>query len=161
MVDIKTIPITQEIIEKLNQAIKISLEFEELTGKQLNITSIVGEIIVSEKFGLQLVVKDGNESFDAIDIDNKTVQIKTRRYKDVESSLTGPLLNKLFQVSFDYAYLVLLNRDYSFKEIFRIEAAAIQNHFDRINAKRILLDKEKRKTMAISQFRKLASIRGL
>lgn len=152
-----TISITPEIIIKLNEAIKISLEFEELAkGKQLNITGIVGEILTSEKLKLSLVVDDINESFDAIDSDNKKVQIKTRRYKGLNAAMTGPLLDKDFLVPFDYAILTLLNMDYTFKEYFKIEASAIQKHFDGINTKRLAIDKAKRKTMSISQFKNLS-----
>lgn len=155
--EIKTVKITPAIIDKLNDAIKISLDFEELTGKQLNITSIVGEILTSDRLKLKVVVNDINESFDAIDRDNKTVQIKTRRYKGVGSAMTGPLLDKYFKVNYDYAILTLLNEDYSFKELFRIEASSIKKHFDRINATRIIEGKAKRKTMSISQFRTIAN----
>jgi hypothetical protein len=153
----KTIKITSAIIDKLKEATKISMEFEELTGKQMNITSIVGEILTSYKLDLKLVVDDINESFDAIDKNDKTVQIKTRRYKGVESAMTGPLLNKDYEVPFDYAILTLLNADYSFKEHFIIEAAAIKKHFDRINENRLEKGKAKRKTMSISQFRTIAN----
>lgn len=155
--EVKTIKITPAIIDKLNDAIKISLDFEELTGKQLNITSVVGEIVTGHRLKLRVVVNDINESFDAIDKDNKKVQIKTRRYKGVDSAMTGPLLDKNFKVPYDYAILTLLNRDYSFKEFFRIEASAIKIHFDRINANRIAEGKGKRKTMSISQFRSIAN----
>lgn len=154
--DIKTISITPTIIQKLNEAIKISLDFELLTGKQLNITSVVGEVLTCQKLKLKLVANDINQSFDAIDKDNKKVQIKARRYKGVDTAMTGPLLDKTFKVPFDYAILILLNQDYSFKEMFRIEASAIQKHFDRINANRISVGKGQRKNMSISQFRNLA-----
>lgn len=154
--EIRTIKITDEIIDKLNDAIKISLDFENLTGKQLNITSVVGEILTSHKLKLRVVVNDINESFDAFDKNHKKVQIKTRRYKGVDSAMTGPLLDKNFNVPYDYAILTLLNTDYSFKEFFRIEATAIKKHFDRINANRIAEGKGKRKTMSISQFRSIA-----
>lgn len=154
--EIKTISISPTIIQKLDEAIEIAKDFELLTRKQLNITGIVGEILVSQKLNLKLVVDDINEAFDALDKDNKKVQIKTRRYKGVDSAMTGPLLDKNFNVPFDYAILILLNQDYSFKELFRIEASAIQLHFDRINSNRKSGGKLARKTMSISQFKNLA-----
>lgn len=155
--EIKTIAITPRIKRKINEAIRVSLEFEAMTEKQLNITSIVGEILVSDSLGMELVVNDGNECYDAIDKDKKKVQIKARRYKGVESAMTGTLLNKNFKVGFDYAILVLLNEDYSFRETFRIDAKTIQKHFNRINKNRHTVGKAPRKTMSIAQFRGLAT----
>ena len=59
-----TIIITQPIIDKLNEAIKIALDFEKLTGKQLNITSTVGEVLSSNNFKLKLIVNDTNEKME-------------------------------------------------------------------------------------------------
>ncbi len=151
-----TIIITQPIIDKLNEAIKIALDFEKLTGKQLNITSTVGEVLSSNNFKLKLIVNDTNESYDAIDKDEKKVQIKTRRHKGKNGALIGKLLDKNFKVSFDYAILFILNEDYTYKEHFRNEAGTIEKHFDRINERRIIEGKAKRKTMSISQFKGLS-----
>lgn len=155
--EIATIEITPAIIDKLKEAIKVSLDFEKLTGKQLNITSVVGEIVTCERLKLKLVVNDINESFDAIDGDNNTVQIKTRRYKGADTAMTGPLLDMHFKANYDYAILTLLNEDYTFKEFFRIDAGSIERHFARINAKRIAEGKGKRTTMSISQFKAIAN----
>jgi len=159
--EIKTIPVTAEILEKINEAIRVSLEFEALTGKQLNITSIVGEIFASKNF--KLVVNDINAGFDALDHENKRVQIKTRRYKDKKSKglMCGALLDKDFIVPFDYALLVILNQDYSLKEIHQIADSVIQKHFNRINAKRESGGKKKRKNMSVAQYMSLAKKEGL
>ena len=70
--------------------------------------------------------------------------------------MIGKLLDKNFKVSFDYAILFILNEDYTYKEHFRNEAGTIEKHFDRINERRIIEGKAKRKTMSISQFKGLS-----
>lgn len=127
--NIKTISINSKTTKLLNDVIKIAIDFEALTGKQLNITGLVGEILISQKLKLKLVVNDINQSFDAFDKDNKKVQIKARRYKGNDTAMTGPLLDKDFNVSYHYAILVLLNEDYTYLDHFRIDKTQIQKHF--------------------------------
>ncbi|MHB8262040.1 MAG: DUF6998 domain-containing protein [Bacteroidia bacterium] len=148
----KTIKITRAILKKLNEAIEASISFERLTGKQLNITSIVGEVFASKKLNLELVVNDINPGFDAIDKDGKKVQIKTRRFHGNNTAQTGNLLNKNFKVSFDYALLVLLDKEYKLISIYRIERKWVEEHFKNINERRQANEKGRRKTLSISQF---------
>ena len=68
---LETKKINKEAITVLNETIKNSLKFEELTSKQLNITGIVGEVLAAEKCKLELVVDDINSGFDAIDENKK------------------------------------------------------------------------------------------
>ncbi|MNU69024.1 hypothetical protein D3C71_584010 [compost metagenome] len=154
--DIPPIAISDEMIEKLNNAIKTSLDFEQLTKKQLNITSIVGEVLACRAHNLKLMIDDINEGFDALDKDGKRVQIKTRRFKGVLSALTGSLLDKNYDTPFDYAILVLLNEKYELLSSYTLSSDSIKQHFERINENRTTKDKQKRKTMTISQFMKLA-----
>jgi hypothetical protein len=154
MEKVKTIKVSDEMLANLAEAVKSSLAFEKLSGKQLNITSTVGEVLACREFGLSLVVNDINQYFDAIDSEGKKVQIKTRRGKLVPSTLTGPLLDRHFTVNYDYAVLVLLEHDYSIQSFHRIDSSTIKAHFDRINGIRETNGKPKRKTMAISQFKK-------
>lgn len=154
--DIPPIAISDEIIEKLNSAIETSLDFEQLTKKQLNITSIVGEVLACRVHNLKLMVDDINEGFDALDQNGKRVQIKTRRYKGVKSALTGPLLDKKYDTPFDYAVLVLLDEKYKLMDSYTLSSDSIRQHFERINENRVTNEKPKRKTMTISQFIKLA-----
>lgn len=151
-----SLPISDEIIEKLTHAIKTSLDFEKMTGKQLNLTGIVGEVLTCKRHNLELVVDDINEGFDAWDKDGKRVQIKTRRFKGVDSAMTGTLLSKNYEPTYDYVILVLLNEQYAFKEDYVLSSNAIREHFDRINAIRVNEGKPKRKNMSIAQFRALA-----
>ena len=149
----KTISITPKILAKIKDAIKVSLEFEAMTGKQLNITSIVGEVLACHKRKLNLVVNDINKGFDAVDNNNLKFQIKTRRFKGNQTAMTGPWLDKNNKVTFDYGILVLLEEDYSLKEMLEVKASDIQKHFNRINSNRKSHKKKERQTMAISQFR--------
>lgn len=153
--NIPPLTISEEIMGKLNNAIKASLEFEKVTGKQLNMTGIVGEVLACKRHNLELVVDDINEGFDAWDKDGKRVQIKTRRFKGVDSAMTGTLLSKQYEPTFDYAVLILLNEQYEFLEDHILSSHVIKEHFDRINAKRVNEGKAKRKNMSIAQFRAL------
>jgi hypothetical protein len=156
MDDLETIEINNNIEECLQEAIQVSLRFEQLTGKQLNITPTIGEFYACKKYNLKWVLNDINMGYDAIDINNKKVQIKTRRYKGKPASLTGPLLNKKFEVTYDYALLVLLDSEYCLLKIIKVEAQEILYHFQRINKEREEQRKEKRKTMSVSQFENLS-----
>jgi hypothetical protein len=153
--EMKTIPITREVKDIVNKIIKLALEFEQHTGKQFNITSILGEVLACDSNNLLWVVDGINKGFDAFDKDKKRVQIKARRYKH-PSNATGSLLDKNFDVPFDYALLVLLNKDYTFRDILRIEADQIKEHFERINNDRVSKGKPKRKTMSVWQFDKIS-----
>ena len=152
----ETIEITEATIEAINSAISSAIAFEQVTGKQLNITSIVGEILACQEKNLLLVKNDINTGFDAIDRQGKKVQIKTRRYKDVRSAQTGPLLDKNGEVPYDYALLVLLNVNYELISITELLPHSIIEHFTRINLDRVSKGKLPRKTMSISQFENIA-----
>ncbi len=156
MSELKTKIIDKKVIAVLNKTIKSSLQFEKLTGKQLNITGIVGEVLVAEKYNLELVVNDINSGFDAIDKNDgnkKRVQIKTRRMNSKKSKLLSKMSTSN-EAKYDYTLLILLDKDYKPTEIYRAEKEQISSHFDRINAKR----KVKRNTMSISQFKNFGKL---
>jgi hypothetical protein len=149
----KTKIIDKEIIDVLKETIENSLKFEELSGKQLNITGIVGEVLAAEKYKLELVVDDINTGFDAIDENKKRVQIKTRRMKSKKSNLLSKMSTSN-EADYDYTLLIVLDKRYNPKEIYHAEKEQISSHFDRINAKR----KVKRNTMSISQFKSFGKL---
>lgn len=153
MSELKTKNIDEEVITVLNATIKSSLQFEALTGKQLNITGIVGEVLVAKKYNLELVVNDINSGFDALDSEGKKVQIKTRRVNSKKSNLLSKM-SISNEANYNYTLLIILDKEYNPKEIYRAEKEQISSHFDRINAKR----KVKRNTMSISQFKKFGKL---
>ncbi len=161
MDDLKTIRINNEIEDCIKKAIQVSLRFEQLSGKQLNITATIGEFYACKEYDLSWVMNDINEEFDAVDLKNQKVQIKARRYKGKPASLTGPLLNKKFEVTYDYALLVLLDSEYCLLKILKVDAQEIRDHFSRINKERVEQGKEKRKTMSVSQFENLSKTKIL
>jgi hypothetical protein len=122
MDNLETIKINKEIEECLQEAIQVSLRFEQLTGKQLNITPTIGEFFSCKVNNLNWILNDINKGYDAIDEGNFKVQVKTRRYKGKPSSLTAPLLDKKFEVTYDYALLVLLDSNYCLLKIIKVEA---------------------------------------
>lgn len=154
--DYKTIKINTVLLSQMDRAIKDSLAFEKLSGKQLNITSTVGEVLACKKFNLDWVLDDINTGFDAFDKDGKTVQIKTRRHKGVMSAQTGNLLNSKNEVAFDYALLLLLKEDYSLLEIYKLEARKIHEYLNPLNKKRAREKKKPRKAISVSTFKRLS-----
>lgn len=151
----KTIKIDEEIVSVLKKTIRNSLEFEKLTGKQLNITGIVGEVLAAKEYNLGLVVNDINTEFDAIDENKRRVQIKTRRIILKKTTLLSkmPVSN---EAKYDYAILIILDEKYNLIESCKVERESIANHFKDINKTRIENGKKSRNTMSISQFKKLA-----
>ena len=158
MSELETRKINKEVITVLNETIKSSLKFEELTSKQLNITGIVGEVLAAEKCKLELVVDDINTGFDAIDENKKRVQIKTRRESLRKSDLLSKMLDRELKVNYDYALLVIVDNKYNLKEISRIEKEEVLKHFKNINSKRKKDNKKPRNTMSISQFKKYGKL---
>ncbi len=154
----ETIKVTPKTVKLLKNAINASLEFEREIGKQLNITSIVGEVIAAQKCKLKLMRNDINAGYDALDGKNKKIQIKTRRIKDKRSIMTGKLLDKDYNVPFDYALLVLLDMQYEVLAIYKIPKNKIQEYFHDINEKRIKNKKERRKDMPVSTLQRLGKV---
>ncbi len=151
----KTIKITEEILKIIEKAKKVAIKFEELTGKKLNITSVVGEVLAGHKNNLSLVIDDINEGYDAFDKNNKKVQIKARRYKRPQDPI-GNLLNKDFKVTYDYALLVLLDDHYELKgNIVRKNKNLIQKYFDKKNQDRKKENKKPVKAIPINTFKNL------
>lgn len=148
---IDTIPITDDIIETLGKAIEISRNFEDLTGKQMNITGIVGEVLACKKHNLRLVVNDINVGYDALDKNRDRVQIKTRRCKGARTTTIGS-----FNVLFDHAILVLLNERYELEEDYCCSSKSIKDHFERINDNRKKEGKSEKKNMTTEEFKTLA-----
>ena len=126
MKQIATLKITKSILDKLNAAIEIALDFEKKTGKSKKIINLLSKMGSFKSIG------------------------------GVRSAQTGSLLNKAGKVPFHYALLVILDVNYKLIKISRLSPTSIKSHFDRINKNRIAVGKLPRKTMSISQFESIA-----
>lgn len=142
-----TIAIEEEFIRKLNSVIEAALKYEELTSgkRRLGITGEVGEVLACYHLGLRLILDPIAEGYDAIDKDNKRVQIKTRRDMD-ETTKSKGRISRFSTHEFDYALLVFLDHDYQLKEIWRSD----------YNKLKPLFEKEKRRNPSLSAFKRVS-----
>ncbi|MBI5407688.1 MAG: hypothetical protein HZA18_08365 [Nitrospirae bacterium] len=109
--------IDSKLLEFCGRLIKAALEYEKLFGKKLNVTGEIGEILVSHKLGLKMVMQ-GDATYDAIDKDGKRVQIKCRRSeKDNFVNKSGRISS--ISHSFDYMLFGMLDRNYELYEIWK------------------------------------------
>ena len=99
--------------------IKKALDYERLFGKKLNVTGEIGEILVCHRLGLKMVM-DSSSTFDAVDNDDKRVQIKTRRSQSDDSPIPkdSSTISKVSH-SFDYLLLAILDRNYRLHEVWK------------------------------------------
>ena len=65
------IKITDKIIDKVNEIIKLALDYEESTGRRLGVTGEIGEVLVCQKLGLSLMANRNNAGYDALDESGK------------------------------------------------------------------------------------------
>lgn len=144
---LKTIEITEEIRQTVKRVIRSALEYERITGetRKLGITGEIGEILACYQLGLQLCVDPRAAGFDAVDSGRK-VQIKTRRSETDGLPRDAGRISTFSQHTFDYALLVLLDRQYCVAEIWRAEYHDILP----------LIEKQKRRDPNLSLFKKVS-----
>lgn len=123
---VDTINIKNEIVQKIKDVIKIALEYEQYfhNERKLGITGEIGEILASFYFDFKLVKDSRNEGFDAIDRNQKRVQIKATRKepkKGVKADLRAGRTSKFSEHEFDYCLLLLFDQKYKIKEAWRAE----------------------------------------
>ena len=146
--EIRTIPITEEILIKMKQVIKASLAYEDAIGgiRKTGITAEVGEIYACYHLKLRLCADPKAKGFDAIDQQGRQVQIKTRRSETMGLPSDLGRLSSFSKHHFDYVVLVILNPDYSLAEMWRAEYIDVLP----------LIEKHKRRNPNLSSFKKVA-----
>jgi len=146
--ELKTIEITKEVLQVVEQVIQGALEYERITGetRKLGITGEVGEILACHHLGFRLCVDPRAAGFDAIDFEGRKVQIKTRRSETDGLPRDAGRIGTFSKHTFDYALLVLLDRQYHVAEIWRAE-------YDYILP---LIEKQKRRNPNLSLFKKVS-----
>jgi hypothetical protein len=115
----KTIKINSSILRAVKNAISAALEYEKLTGRKLGITGEIGEVFVCKKFKLKLLQDPLSVGYDAIDNKGKHYQIKSRRAVNWERRYLGKV-GKFSKHKFDYAVLVIMDKEYKPKEWRRV-----------------------------------------
>ena len=119
----------------------IAEALKSLKGKNIirtkNLVGDLGEYYCKEIFGLKLEENAVNKGFDAIDKENKKVEIKTRRTPEGKSKV-------IFRsFDFDYCLYVELNEYYEPKEILKIEVVELKNNLE-TNYNRLSVSKIKK-----------------
>lgn len=144
---IDTIKVNDNIIKKINAAVRAALAYEKQTlGKRkLGITGEVGEVLVCYLLGLRLVLNSRSEGFDAIDKKGKLVQIKTRRSESKGLPRDAGRVSKFSEHRFDYALLALLDNNYKLCEVWRAD-------FKKLNP---IIKRNKRRNPNLSSFKKV------
>jgi hypothetical protein len=122
----ETVNIDDTLVKLVRSAIRVALRYEMKTnGRKLGITGEVGEILVCyhlrKTLGLKLVSDPLSAGFDAIDRNNRRVQIKTRRSESQELQIDGVSTGIFSEHKFAYALLGLLDHNYKLCQVWRSE----------------------------------------
>ena len=146
--EIKAVSVNDKIVEKIKKAIRAALDYEKIVfdKRKLGITAEVGEVLACHHLGLRLILDTHSKGFDAIDKDDKLVQIKSRRSESEGLPNDAGRIGTFSLHSFDYALLVLLDHNYKLCEIWRAE-------YDKLKP---LIERQKRRNPNLSSFKRIA-----
>lgn len=138
------ITVDSELIEKIDQAILVALEYERATGgaRKLGITGEVGEVLICKELGLNLMRNPRSEGYDAIDKAGGLVQIKTRRSQSGDIPPKSGRLSSFSKHKYDYALLGILDSNYQLTEVWRADYQTLEP----------IISKQKRRNPSLSAF---------
>jgi hypothetical protein len=126
-----TIDVTDEMMEKVENVIDFSLECEKSTNRTLCQTGEIGELKACKMFELALCSNKIETGIDAIDKEGKKVQIKSRRLGEKKEEGGPPdTLGGFSKHEFDYALMVLLDKNYDVIEVWRADYNCIKDKFE-------------------------------
>jgi hypothetical protein len=135
------IKITDKIIDKVNEIIKLALDYEESTGRRLGVTGEIGEVLVCQKLGLSLIANRNNAGYDALDESGKIkYQIKTRR-------TGGTRVGRFSSHDFDYFIFAILDKNYNLNRLYKIS-------FDEI---KLLIEENPKRNPSVTRVVSLAT----
>jgi len=145
-VPIRTIPIGDDLVQRLGPAIEAALEYERATGgrRNLGITGEVGELLCCHRLGLELALDPRSEGFDAVDKEGLRVQIKTRRNESTGLPRDRGRTGRFSHHEFDYALLVILDHDYQLREVWRAAYEVLKP----------LIERQKRRNPSLLSFKR-------
>jgi len=114
----ETVAVDTRLLGKIKQAVDAALSYEEVTKRtrKLGITGEVGEVLACHQLRLERVIDPRSEGLDAIDKDGSRVEIKTRTSESDGLSSNAGRTSRFSAHEFDYAILILLNRQYEISE---------------------------------------------
>jgi len=145
---ISTIQIDKTVLNIVRNVIKSALSYEEITDnkRKVGVTGEVGEVLACYHLDLRLCIDPRSAGYDAIDKEGKKVQIKTRRSEKEGLPKDAGRLGTFSKHPFDYALLVLLDREYSVAEIWKADYADIIP----------IIEKQKRRNPNLSTFKNVS-----
>lgn len=119
----ETIEINDSLIDVINKAIVVALEYGALTqnNRKLGITGEIGEVLICKQLGLRLMANSLIAGYDAIDKDGRRVQIKTRRSESGEKPKETGRLSRFSEHEYDYTLFGVFNSKYQLVEIWKAD----------------------------------------
>ncbi len=144
----KTIPISANLLAKVDKAISAALDYEQATegSRRLGITGEVGEVLICNELGLNMALDPRSVGFDAIDKDGMRVQIKTRRSESGDTPRESGRLGTFSKHEYDYALLGILDSRYRLAGIWRADYEVLEP----------IISKQKRRNPTLSSFKRVA-----
>jgi len=146
--EIRTVPVTEEILSGICKAIEGALAYENAIGgaRKTGITGEVGEVLVWDHLKLRLCIDPRAGGFDAVDGNGRRVQIKTRRSESKGLPNDAGRIGTFSKHPCDYVVLALLDHEYRLSEIWRADYSDLLP----------LLAKHERRNPNLSTFKKVA-----
>lgn len=141
-----------EFLELLEQIKRLAFRYYRMTGKPLGVTGEVGEFEAARLLDLKLV-PPRQAGFDAIGPDGHRYQIKSRCYAAHKRSQRVGSIR--FNYDWDSVLLVLLDPDMRTRQIWEASRADIRRIIEAPGSKA----RNERKSLAVSQFRRVATLR--
>jgi hypothetical protein len=138
-----------ETVEKMKTIKNLAVEYEQLFSfeRRLGITGELGEILLCYLFDLDLVKNNINDGFDALDKDNKKIQIKSVRKKpNNKKTNDGGRLSRFSEHEFDYCLLISFDKYYSPTGVWKA------NKEDLVP----IIEKHKRRNPTVREFKNIA-----
>ena len=147
MTEPKAITVNEKLINKVKLAVKAGLSYEKATDgkRKLGITGEVGELLACKQLGLKLVLDTRSEGFDAIDKRGLRVEIKSRRSESEGLPRDAGRTSSFSKHKFDYALLVLLDKKYRLREIWRADYKKL----------RPIIEKQKHRNPNLASFKRV------
>lgn len=147
MAEPKAITVNEKLINKVKLAVKAGLSYEKATDgrRKLGITGEVGELLACKQLGLKLVLDARSEGFDAIDKRGLRVEIKSRRSESEGLPRDAGRTSSFSKHKFDYALLVLLDKKYRLREIWRADYKKL----------RPIIEKQKHRNPNLASFKRV------
>ncbi len=144
----KVISIDSELLEKVEQAIQVALNYEIATkgSRRLGITGEVGEVLICKQLKLRMMADPRSEGYDAIDTAGQRVQIKTRRSETGDTLKNSGRLSRFSEHKYDYALLGILDANYRLTRVWRADYRTIEP----------IISKQKRRNPSLSSFIRVA-----